>query len=185
MVKPVARWLAVSWVRDRFRVRVRRACVVVNLAESSYRYRSQRKDPEGLRERLLELATERPRFGYRRLHLLLRREGFAVNHKRVQRMYREEDLSVRRKRCKRVAQTARRSKTELENPNERWSTDFMSNSLATGRSFHVFNIVDDFSRECSVIEVDSFALGRASRQGAQPRHRAPGQAPQPGDGQRP
>ncbi len=138
---------------------MRRACRVIQIAESSYRYRSCRQEPEGLRERLLELAAERPRFGYRRLHVLLVREGWAVNHKRIQRMYREEKLAVRRKRRKRVAQTARRPKVLPAGPNERWSMDFMADSLATGRGFRTFNVVDDFTRECVAIEVDTSLSG--------------------------
>ena len=107
----------------------------------------------------MELAAERPRFGYRRLHVLLVREGWAVNHKRIQRMYREEKLAVRRKRRKRVAQTARRPKVLPEGPNERWSMDFMADSLATGRGFRTFNVVDDFTRECLAIEVDTSLSG--------------------------
>ena len=138
---------------------MRRACQVLKLAESTYRYRSRRKEPEGLRARLLELAAERPRFGYRRLHLLLVREGWKVNHKRIQRMYREERLTVRRKRRKRVAQTARKPRVLPEGPNERWSMDFMADSLATGRGFRTLNVVDDSSRECVAIEVDSSLSG--------------------------
>ena len=138
---------------------MRRACRVLKLAESTFRYRSRRKEPEGLRARLLELAAERPRFGYRRLHILLVREGWQVNHKRIQRMYREEKLAVRRKRRKRVAQTARKPRVLPEGPNERWSMDFMADSLATGRGFRTFNVVDDYSRECVAIEVDSSLSG--------------------------
>ncbi len=138
---------------------MRRACRVVQIAESTYRYRSCRQEPEGLRERLLELAAERPRFGYRRLHVLLVREGWAVNHKRIQRMYREEKLAVRRKRRKRVAQTARQPRVMPEGPNERWSMDFMADSLATGRGFRTLNVVDDFTRECVAIEVDTSLSG--------------------------
>lgn len=132
---------------------------MIQIAESTYRYRSCRQEPAGLRERLLELAAERPRFGYRRLHVLLVREGWAVNHKRIQRMYGEEKLAVRRKRRKRVAQTARRPKILPEGPNERWSMDFMTDSLATGRGFRTFNVVDDFTRECVAIEVDTSLSG--------------------------
>jgi putative transposase len=123
------------------------------------RYRSCRHEPEGLRERLLELAAERPRFGYRRLHILLVREGWGINHKRIQRMYREERLAVRRKRRKRVAQTARQPKVLPDGPNERWSMDFMADSLATGRGFRVLNVVDDYTRECVAIEVDTSLSG--------------------------
>lgn len=112
-----------------------------------------------MRERLLELAAERPRFGYRRLHILLVREGWGINHKRIQRMYREERLAVRRKRRKRVAQTARQPKVLPDGPNERWSMDFMADSLATGRGFRVLNVVDDYTRECVAIEVDTSLSG--------------------------
>ena len=148
-----------GWLRSRHGASVRRACRVVKLSESTYRYRPSRQEPEGLRSRLLELAAERPRFGYRRLHVLLVREGFRINHKRIQRMYREEKLAVRRKRRKRVAQTARQPRVVPEGPNERWSMDFMADSLATGRGFRTFNVVDDFSRECVAIEVDTSLSG--------------------------
>ena len=160
MVTPAARRRAAGWLRRRHVVSVRRACRVLELAESTYRYRSCRIEPEGLRERMLELAAERPRFGYRRLHILLVREGWAINHKRIQRMYREERLAVRRKKRKRVAQTARQPKVMLEGLDERWSMDFMADSLATGRGFRTFNIVDDFTRECLAIEVDTSLSGQ-------------------------
>ena len=131
----------------------------MKLPESTYRYRSRRQEPAGLRQRLLELAAERPRFGYRRLHVLLVREGWAVNHKRIQRIYSEEKLAVRRKRRKRVAQTARQPRVLPEGPNERWSMDFMADSLATGRGFRTLNVVDDFTRECLAIEVDTSLSG--------------------------
>ena len=159
MVTPAARRRAVGWLCRCQAVSVRRACGTVKLAESTYRYKSCRKEPEGLRARMLELAAERPRFGYRRLHVLLVREGWAVNHKRIRRMYREEGLAVRRKKRKRIAQTARQPKVTPEGPNERWSMDFMSDSLATGRSFRTFNVVDDCTRECLAIEVDTSLSG--------------------------
>jgi len=159
VVTPAARRRAAGWLCRRFAVSVRRACRVIEMAESTYRYRSCRREPEGLRKRLLELAAERPRFGYRRLHILLVREGWTINHKRIQRMYREERLAVRRKRRKRVAQTARQPKVLPEGPNERWSMDFMADSLATGRGFRTLNIVDDFTRECVAIEVDTSLCG--------------------------
>jgi putative transposase len=108
---------------------------------------------------MLELASERPRFGYRRIHILLVREGWAINHKRVRRMYRQENLAVRRKKRTRIAQTARQPKVMPVGANERWSMDFMSDSLATGRSFRTFNVVDDYTRECLAIEVDTSLSG--------------------------
>ena len=105
---PAARRAVVAWARGEYEVSVRRACELSSLAESTYRYRSTKTEPAELRSRLLELAAERPRFGYRRLDVLLVREGWKVNHKRIQRMYREERLMVRRKKRKRVAAMARK-----------------------------------------------------------------------------
>ena len=141
---------------------VRRACSLSSLsslAESTYRYRSRRREFAGLRSRLLELAAERPRFGYRRLHVLLVREGWQINHKRIQRMYREERLMVRRKKRKRVAAMPRQRRELPVAANQRWSMDFTSDSLATGRNFRTLNIVDDFTRECVAIEVDTSISG--------------------------
>jgi len=96
---------------------------------------------------MLELATERPRFGYRRLHVLLRREGFAFNEKRTRRIYCEESLQVkRRKRRKRAAAAPREAMLIPEHPHQRWSMDFVSDRLGDGRTFRVLNVIDDFSR---------------------------------------
>jgi putative transposase len=106
-----------------------------------------------VRQRLLELAAERPRFGYRRLHVLLQREGIAVNHKKVQRLYREESLTIRRKKRQRVAQVPRQPKPEPTRVGERWSMDFMQDSLVSDRCFRTLNVGDDLSREALAIEV--------------------------------
>jgi len=159
VVKPAARRAIAAWARDEYEVSVRRACRLSSVAESTYRYRSSRTEPNGLRARLLELAAERPRFGYRRLHVLLVREGWSVNHKRIQRMYREEHLTVRRKKRKRVAALPRKRRELPAAANERWSLDFTADSLATGRCFRTLNVVDDFTRECVAIEVDTSISG--------------------------
>jgi len=114
---------------------------------------------DGLRVRLYALAAERPRFGYRRLHVLLGREGIVVNHKRLWRVYRQEGLAVRRKRRKRVAQQRRELLAPATRVNERWSMDFMGDSLADGRTFRTFNLVDDYSREAPIIVVDQSLPG--------------------------
>lgn len=137
----------------------RRACGLLEISASSLRYRARRELVEGLRERLLELARERPRWGYRRLHVVLRREGYAVNHKRVHRLYRKEGLMVRRRRRKRIAAGMRMPLVTPSQPNERWSLDFMSDQLADGRVFRTLNVVDDFTRECRAIEVDTSLSG--------------------------
>jgi putative transposase len=158
VVTTAARRSAASFVWDELQMSQRRACGLIGLSESSYRYRSVRQAIPELRERLLRLAAERPRWGYRRLHVLVRREGFAVNHKRVYRLYRAEGLAVRRRRRRRLA----RPRIALQvpsRPNERWSLDFMSDQLADGRVFRTLNIVDDHTRECRAIEVDTSLSG--------------------------
>ena len=132
----------------------RRACRLVGAGRSSVRYRSRRGGDEELRERLKSLAVERRRWGYKRLHVLLRREGFAVNHKRVYRLYREEGLTVRRRKRKRIS-VPRREKVAPVQPCERWSMDFISDTLWNGRRFRSLTIVDDFTREAAAIEVDT------------------------------
>jgi len=129
------------------------------LAESSCRYRPRLREAAELRQRLLTLAAKRPRFGYRRLHTLLVREGHQVNHKRVYRLYRQEGLAVRKKKRKRISKGKRPRPVELAATNLRWSLDFMSDSLATGRKFRTLNVVDNYSRECLGIEVDSSLSG--------------------------
>jgi putative transposase len=104
--------------------------------------------------RLKSLAEERRRWGYKRLHVLLRREGFVVNHKRVYRLYREEGLMVRRRKRKRIS-VPRLEKQAPTGPQERWSMDFISDALCTGRRFRSLTIVDDFTREAAAIEVDT------------------------------
>ncbi|MCP4602775.1 MAG: transposase [Proteobacteria bacterium] len=112
-----------------------------------------------MRERIIELAGERRRFGYRRLHILLRREGLSVNHKAVHRIYREEGLQVRRRKRKRIGPTDRQPIELPGRTNERWSMDFVSDVLSNGRRIRTLNIVDDFSRECPAIEVDTSLTG--------------------------
>jgi putative transposase len=131
----------------------RRACGWLGFHRSAVRYASRRPDDVPLRQRLRELAAEHPRWGSPMLIWRLRQEGVQANHKRIRRVYREEGLAVRRQRRKRVA----RPRVELPAPeraNERWSMDFMRDTLADGRAFRVFTLVDDCTRECPVLEVD-------------------------------
>jgi putative transposase len=134
---------------------------VVGLSTSTWRYERQH-DPINtqLLVRLTAHASERPRFGYRRLHTLVGREGLHVNHKRVYGVYRGAQLQVRRRRRKRLT---RGQRTPLPLPirrTERWSMDFMVDTLADGRGFRTLNIVDDFTLECIAIEVDRSLPGR-------------------------
>jgi len=143
-----------------FKVSQRRACRLVLLGRSTYQYRSQAQDQSGLRMRLKELAAVRVRYGYRRLTILLRREGWEVGPRRINRLYRQENLLVRTKtRRKRVARL-RVPLTGAERPNQRWSMDFMSDRLVDGRAFRVLTIVDQFSRECPLLETDRSLTGK-------------------------
>jgi putative transposase len=119
-----------------------------------------RSEPAGLRSRLKELAEHRRRYGYRRLYVLLRREGFRVNKKLVYRMYKEEKLSLKLRKRKRHASVVRVPMPPPSGPNEQWSMDFVSDQLGpTGRRFRCLNIVDNFTRECLEIEVDTSLTG--------------------------
>ena len=138
----------------------RRACRVIDADRKSVRYRSIRDDDGALREKLRELANQRRRFGYRRLHILLRREGVMINRKKTQRLYREEGLTVRRRKGRRRAVGARAPAPVLALPNQRWSLDFVHDQLATGRRFRVLNVVDDVTRECLAAVVDTSISGR-------------------------
>lgn len=137
-----------------YRISERYACRLIRLARSTQRHKSRAKDQRPLIIRLKDIAASRPRFGYKRLHILLRREGWHVNHKRVYRLYVKLGLQVRtKKRAKRISQP----RVPLDVPkkiNERWSMDFMSDRLEDGRRFRILNIVDLFSRESLSILAD-------------------------------
>lgn len=141
----------------------RRACRLLQLPRSTKRYRHRpHLDEEALRGRLRELAAERPRFGYRRLGALLRREGFVVNHKRVHRLYRAERLSLRRKTRKRI-QRETPERPAATRANQSWSMDFIHDAVAGQRSFRAFALVDDYTRECLAIEADWSLSGERVR----------------------
>jgi putative transposase len=123
------------------------------------RYRSRRPDDQALRERLRALAHERRRFGYRRLHVFLKREGYAVNHKRLFRLYREERLAVRRRGGRKRALGTRAPMAVPQSPNERWSIDFVSDQFFDGRRLRILAVVDDCTRECLALVADTSISG--------------------------
>ena len=134
----------------------------MGVAESSYRYASRRQD-EGLRGRLVELARENVRYGYRRLQVLLERKGERVNHKRVYRVYRQAGLMVRRKARKRLAR-AGAPRPVLRAANQEWALDFVHDAVEAGRSIRVLSVLDPYTRESLALEVDtSFASRRVTR----------------------
>jgi putative transposase len=138
---------------ENYQVSQRRACELLNVPRSSFRHAPQRDDSV-LRERLIGLARERPRFGYRRLHVLLQREGQSINHKRVWRVYMGAGLSVKRTRRKKLIRNVR-SALQLHAVNQEWAVDFVSDVMHAGRTFRVLSVVDSFTRECLALEVDT------------------------------
>ena len=151
---PARRRAVVQFFRDGFKVSERRACRITAVPRTTMRYRSQARDQSPLRQRIRELAAVRVRYGYRRIHILLRREGWQVNAKRVYRLYREEGLSLRRKRPKKRVSVPRVTPPPAAKPMERWSIDFLRDSLADGRAFRVFTVVDNVTKVSPAIEAD-------------------------------
>jgi putative transposase len=149
----------VQFLQVGFRVSERRACRVVGMHRTRYRYRSCAQDQTPLRQRIREIAAVRVRYGYRRVHTLLRREGWPINLKRVYRLYRLDGLSLRLKARKKRISAPRVVPPPPEAPNEQWSMDFMSDSLYDGRRFRVLTLVDNMSRESPALAVGSTFSG--------------------------
>ncbi len=132
----------------------RRACQVLGFARSCYYYRNHANPQTELRVRLKDLAGARVRYGYRRLHVLLLREGWQINHKRVYRLYNQEGLSIRLKTKKKRVSELRVPLPTPSGPNQCWSMDFVADRLSAGRSFRLLTLVDNFSRVSPAIEID-------------------------------
>ncbi|WP_338531004.1 IS3 family transposase [Nitratireductor thuwali] len=160
MVGPAAKRDAVAHLRSAMGLSERRACTIIGADRKMIRYSSCRRPETELRGRLRELANERRRFGYRRLFILLRREGEASGINRIYRLYREEGLAVRKRRSRRRAVGTRAPILVEARPNARWSLDFVHDQFACGRRFRVLNIVDDVTRECLAAVPDTSISGR-------------------------
>lgn len=160
MVTPAAKREAVAHLQALLDVSERRACRVVGADRTVIRYQLRRDDDGALREKLRELAHQRRRFGYRRLHILLRRDGVLINRKKTQRLYREEGLTVRRRKGRKRAVGTRTRPPVLALPNQCWSLDFVHDQLVTGRRFRVLNVVDDVTRECLLAVPDTSISGK-------------------------
>lgn len=130
-----------------WRISIRRACAVILLDPKSYRYKSRRRGQAALEQRIREIRQTRVRFGYRRVHVLLRREGWSVNHKKTRRIYRELGMQLRNKTPKRrVKAKLREDRTDATHSNQIWAMDFVHNQFATGRKIRILTVVDTFSR---------------------------------------
>jgi putative transposase len=151
-----------SWLRVEYAASERRVCGLMGMAVTTNGYRTQRTD-EPLRTRLVELAREKPRFGYRRLQVLLQRSGEQVNHKRLHRVYREAGLAIRRKKRKHCVREGKPLVARTA-ANQEWALDFVHDAVECGRTIRVLSVVDAYTRECLALEVDtSFASRRVTR----------------------
>jgi putative transposase len=159
MVTPAAKRQAVAHLCSQYEVSQRRACSAIGVDRTSVRYRSRRSDDGIIRVRLRELAATRRRFGYRRLLLMIRGEGLKINHKKLRRLYAEERLQVRRRGGRKRAMGTRAPMTLPQSPNQRWSLDFVSDTLADSRRFRMLAVVDDFTRECIILVADTSLSG--------------------------
>ena len=155
----VGRRQDVALVMAKHELSERHACKLLEVDRSSYRYEPQPDRNAELRQKLIELAKQKTRYGYRRLLALLERRGWAVNHKRLERLYRQEHLAVRRLKRKRLIRPAA-PMTEVQRADQEWSMDFVMDGLATGRAIRALTVVDSYTRECLAIEVDSCLSSR-------------------------
>jgi putative transposase len=160
MVTPAAKREAVAHACLVHGVSQRRACAALRVDRSSVRYRSTRAPDRDLRAAMKALASERRRFGYRRIHVMLQRQGIAMNLKKLRRLYAEEKLQVRRRGGRKRALGTRRPMIVPDGPNHRWSLDFVSDAFTDGRRFRVLTVVDDHTRECLALVVDTSISGR-------------------------
>ena len=160
MVTPAARRTVVTHAREAHGLSERRACAIIGADRSAMRYRHRRADDAATRTRLKELAAERRRFGWRRLKLLLEREGIRMNHKKLRRLYSEERLQIRRRGGRKRAIGTRSPMSLPQGPNQRWSLDFASDTLTDGRRFRILVVVDDFTRECLCLIPDTSLSGK-------------------------
>lgn len=159
MVTPAAERNAVSHLMEHHGMSERRACKAIGCCRMTVRYNTRRGDDANLRERMIAIARERRRFGYRRLHVLLKREGHVVNHKKLFRLYREEKLTVRKRGGRKRAIGTRAPMLVPIMPNERWSLDFVSDQFTDGRRFRILTIVDDCTRENLALVADTSLSG--------------------------
>ena len=156
---PAARRAAIAAAREAHGISERRACSIIGADRSSVRYRHRSADDAAARMRLKELAAERRQFGWRRLKLLLDREGLRMNHKKLRRFYREERLQVRRRAGRKRALGTRTPLALPQGPDQRWSLDFAVDTLTDGRRFRILVVVDNFSRECLCLAADTSLSG--------------------------
>lgn len=159
MVSPKTKRSCAESLKKDYHFSQRRAFKLVNLHRSVGRYVAKRRECEKERERIKEIALERPRFGYRRIHVILKKDGIKMNHKKVYRLYKEMGLKVRKRGARKRAIGQRQLKVKATGINQIWSLDFMSDRLVDGRKIRLLNIIDEFSRESLKVVVDTSLSG--------------------------
>lgn len=133
----------------------RRACQIIGISRTTYRYREKKTDDQAIREQLQRIAERKPRWGFKKMRDYLKNQGYGWNHKRVYRVYCEMQLNIRVKPKKRLPTREPKPLTQPSTANQSWSIDFMSDSLADGRSIRAFNVLDEYNREALGIEIDT------------------------------
>jgi putative transposase len=159
VVGPAQLRKAADHLKKKFNRSERSVCRAIGLARSSCRYVSIKAPDDDLKAKMRDIAQKYRRYGYRRIYVLIRREGLKVNHKRIYRIYRAEGLKVERRKKKKMASFIRMASPLPTGPNERWSIDFVSDQFVDGRRLKIFTVVDDFSKECPLIHVDTSITG--------------------------
>ena len=163
-VEPDVRREMVKYAIETHQTSERRACQLANLSRNAFRYIHKKTDDFEIKTRLLQIAEEHPRWGFRKMAATLRKQGNYWNHKRMYRIYCESGLNLRVKPKKRLPSRNPQPLTQPETINSCWSLDFMSDSLENGRFFRTFNVLDDFNREALWIEIDlSLPAARVTR----------------------
>ncbi|MGH8055660.1 MAG: IS3 family transposase [Candidatus Entotheonellia bacterium] len=158
-LRPTQKRALATELTGRFAIGVRRACGLLRFNRASWYYQPHPREDRAIRGRICEIAQARPRFGFQRIHVLLRREGWVVNKKRVHRIYREEGLTVRLHRRRKRASHLRIIPPRPSQLNERWSMDFVADTLLDGRRFRALTVVDNYSRHSQLIEPDFTLTG--------------------------
>ena len=138
----------------------RRACRLVGVHRSVVRYCSRKADEVELTERIRAIAFEKKRFGYRRIHMVLKREGVKINHKKVWRIYKSQGLKVQKRSGRKRALGVRGKAQIAQKPNQKWSLDFVHDALYNGRKIRLLTVIDEFTRECLKITVDTSLSGK-------------------------
>ena len=160
MVTPQAKRTCLELLINEHKMSERRACWLVGVQRSLFRYCSKRESEENLKQEIKKIAYEKRRFGYRRIHMMLKRNGLIVNHKRVYRIYKNEGLKVQKRSVRKRAMGTRRLELQPTRPNQKWALDFVHDVFSNGRRFRLLTVIDTFTRECLKIELDTSLNGR-------------------------